>query len=193
MCKCEKLILVLFFVSLFFVSFQKETNYNHKEQVANLISFYKTRYQLLNFENKTSAFGQILNETKYNWSTKQELKKKSPYYDKNGKSYYTRFYFISYQYNDSLDCEEAFELYLTNFGTMGVPIKRNRNLESFKNIPLYLVKNKESITVVYTNCEYQNKDWNEFKQRFKSNFYTKNKSIAIDCGCGGPLNWEKIN
>ena len=159
--------------------------------------FVKTflkEYDTIKFDEETSYTGKNLNETDFTWTKKIHFKKKTYFLDEEGKKYFKRFSLICFSYKDSLSCDKAFDSYLQNYGSMGIPIKRNVNFKSFQSPPIYTIVSKNQIFVLNIHCEYIKNDdeWPSIilKLRdFVDEFYVR--LFELECGCGGPINWRK--
>lgn len=164
---------------------------SYQSKINNFIEANLTEYDTTIYLNKVAQDGRILNSTNFVWKKTLVFKKKEPYKDKTGKVFYKRFYLIAYEYNDTNSCSKSFDLWLSGFGTMAVPIKRNKYIKAFHSSPINVLVTSKQITAIFMACEYIENDWEKIKTNLADNIIDKHCQVEIlNCGCGGPITWE---
>jgi hypothetical protein len=108
--------------------------------------------------------------------------------------------YISYtfiKYKDSTQCKKALLSWINCFGIDCTKMKLNEDNLGLKTTPIFVIVNSDEILIAHTQCEFyynsvnpQNKSelWKTVIFDFKNHF-SKNNSVFIDVGCGGPLKW----
>lgn len=167
--------------------------FDYAQQISTFVADYTNDYDTSTFVNETSATGKILNESSFTSCIKLNFRKKTPFRDEVGLKYYQQFQMLSMSYKNSKACNEAFDNWIANFGTMAKPIKRMQNLAGIQSSPCYALLNHRQITILFTDCTYENEDWQKtIADLTKSVNNSKYPSVILNVGCAGPVEWKRI-
>lgn len=153
-------------------------------KIDKFIKQYLVDYDTISFIDETSNYARSLNKTSY-------LKvKKYGFTPKKSKKLKGNFYFKYYEYTDSATCSMSFDLWLKNYGSMAVPIKRHEYIKVFSLIPNFSILSSKYIIILFFDCEVGDKKTESIKNDFKHFFLDESKIETLDCGCGGPIKWN---
>lgn len=167
--------------------------FDYAEKMSTFVASICNKYDTLAFVNETSATAKILNDSPYTTCKKLTFRKKTAYTDELGLRYFQQFSLLSFQFENTKLCDAAFDSWIENFGTMATPIKRMQNIAAIHATPCYAVLNSRQLTILFTDCVYENDEWEKTLEELTRTVNNpRHKTVILQVGCAGPVEWRRI-
>ncbi len=183
----NKLSSLLVFLLLAFGSFGQEVEQDmgaREARLKNFVGNYLQKYDSVAFDDGTSNYAFSLNKStfkhvqKFGFSLRKGAKNRGNFYLK----YYT--------YEDSASCMAAYERWLHNFGSMGVPVKRGQKIDEFPFIPVLGILYEKAILVLFMDCALSKSRRKSIQKDLERLFLDGSQLEYLQSACGGPLRWN---